>query len=345
MISRFVFLSAAVAAAILPSCSNEDVAGTEPSQENTISFSAVTPRPSRGAATTTATMKNFVVYAFTESTKIMDGVTVTRDGGSWTYSPAAYWPSTPVNFYAYSPDITNSTDIKGDTGGHIPDYLNNGQTDLLYSVNMNVGQQAAPVLMNFRHAMAKVNMMLSSKNERLKIKVSHISLCNIYLQGTFNFPDATTAADTPDIQGSWTDLKKQSDLLTFYAMGEGDEVTLTSTPTDYTENNLDVCFILPQTLNDVSLSGNEYKGSYLQVDCEIFDAASGVKVWPTGKTPSYLLVQESNCGRLVFPAKSGNVGEWQMGHAYVYNISIDNPDVLDQIDFDVPVDDYVIDQM
>lgn len=46
----------------------------------------------------------------------MDGVKVTRDGASWVYSPEAYWPVTPVNFYAFSPEINVSADITGEGG-------------------------------------------------------------------------------------------------------------------------------------------------------------------------------------------------------------------------------------
>ena len=38
------------------------------------------------------------------------------------------------------------------------------------------------------------------------------------------------------------------------------------------------------------------------------------------------------------------VDEWEIGHAYVYNIKIDNPDVLKPIMFDVSVDDYQLEQ-
>ena len=75
----------------LPACSEKEETQA-PADSNAISLSAVVPNGSRSAATTTASIKDFIVYAFTEGSMLMDGVKVTREGGSWTYSPTAYWP-------------------------------------------------------------------------------------------------------------------------------------------------------------------------------------------------------------------------------------------------------------
>lgn len=328
----------------LPACTENDEI-TDPADSNAISLSAVVPNGARSAATTTATIKDFVVYAFTEGSMLMDGVTVTREGGSWTYSPAAYWPVNPVNFYAYSPDINTTTDITGEGGGHIPGYLNNYNVDLLYAVRKDVAQQAAPVSLNFRHALSKVSMMLSSTNPRIKVVVSYISLKNVYREGSFYFPQTSTLASTPDVVGSWTNLKSLSDMITFTIIGNEDRVELTPLPTDYTLNNLDYSYVIPQPLTDVQLSATGYSGTYIEVDCEIFDTATGAKLWPNSKTPDYMLVAHTETGRIVYPATSALVKTYLPGHAYIYNIQINNPDVLDKIEFDVTVDDYTIDQM
>ncbi len=328
----------------LPACSEKDDAHA-PSDSNAISLSAVVPNGSRGASTTTATIKDFIVYAFTEGSRLMDGVKVTREGGSWTYSPTAYWPVNPVNFYAYSPEISIATDITGEGGGHIPGYLNNYNVDLLYSVRKDVVQQAAPVSLNFRHALSKVSMMLSSTNPRIKVVVSYISLKNVYREGSFDFPQESTLASTPDVVGSWTNLKSLTDMVTFAIIGNEDRVELTPQPTDYTLETLDCSYVIPQPLTDVELSASGYSGTYIEVDCEIFDTATGAKLWPNAKTPDYMLVQQTETGRIVYPASSDKVKAYLPGHAYVYNIQINNPDVLDKIEFDVTVDDYTIDQM
>lgn len=344
MKNSILFLGAIGLALMFTSC-GDDSSEMPDGNDKVISFSAVTPNGSRAASTTTATMKEFVVYGFTEGSTLMDGVKVVRNGGSWTYQPEAYWPVSPVNFYAFSPDISDSPNIGGMNGGNIPDFLNPGNVDLLYSVKTQVTQQAAPVLLNFRHALSRVSVMLSSSNQRITVKVNHVSLRNLYLQGTFNFPTSSTLASTPDVVGSWTLLKKLGDTLLFYAISTEDIVTLTPVPTDYTEGNLDYSFVIPQPLSDVEFVNSDYAGTYIQVDCEIFDTATGAKIWPNTKTPNYMLVPETNCGRIVYPTTSDKVKNWQPGHAYIYNIAINNPDVLDKIEFDVSVDDFSIDEL
>lgn len=334
----------AACAVILSACSETDEPES-PAGKNAIRLSAVVPNGSRSAATTTATIKDFIVYGFTEGSVLIDGVKVTREGGSWTYSPAAYWPVNPVNFYAYSPEINTKTDITGEGGGNIPGYVNNSDVDLLYSVRTNVAQQAAPVSLNFRHALSKVSILLSSKNPQIRVSVSYISLRNVYVQGSFNFPQSSTLASTPDVVGSWTNLKTLTDMITFAVIDHGDEMDLTPQPTDYTLSSLDHSYVIPQPLNDVQLSTTGYSGNYIEVDCEIFDVATGTKLWPNSKTPSYLLVPETETGRIVYPATTDQVKAYLPGHAYIYNIQINNPDVLDKIEFDITVDEYSVDQM
>ena len=141
-------------------------------------FSAVAPKvASRGDVTTTATIQNFAVTAYANRKILMDNVNVNRDGSRWTYSPAAYWPDVPVNFYAISPaDISASPDITGDGSGtaSINKYNNPGNVDLLYAVNYGEIQTAAPVMINFRHALSKVDVLLSSANSGIIVKVRSV---------------------------------------------------------------------------------------------------------------------------------------------------------------------------
>lgn len=340
----YYYLGLVAITAALAACDSDNEPAAQQG-DKAIKFSAVVPERSRAASTTTATIKDFVVYAFTENATLMDGVKVTRNGGSWTYSPEAYWPVSPVNFYAFSPDISSSPNIQGTAGGNIPDYLNDGMVDLLYSVRSGVMQQAAPVEMNFRHAMSNVKVLLSSSNQRIAVKVSHITINNIYIQGTFDFPTMSTLASTPEVTGSWSMLKNLNNMLLFYAISADEDAVLTPVPTDYAVNNLEHSFTIPQQLADVSLSEEGYAGTYISVECAIYDTATNAKLWPNTHTPDYMLVPHTEVGRIVYPATSDVVKEWLPGHEYVYNITINNPDVLDKIEFDVTVDDYVIDRM
>ena len=344
MNGKALIVGIATCLGFLGACSDRNDAPVS-SADDVISFNAVVPGATRGVPTTTASIKEFTVYAFTGGSMLMDGVKVTRDGGSWTYSPEAYWPVTPVNFYAFSPEIDVPSVFSAEKGGNIPGYVNHGNVDLLYSVRKDVAQQAAPVSLNFRHALSKVSVLMSSANQRINVAVSYISLKNIYLEGTFNFPESSTLSSTPDVVGSWSNLKRRSEMVTFAVIGQEDRVELTPVPTDYTLNTFDLSYVIPQPLNDVELSAGGYSGTFIEVDCEIFDSATGAKLWPNANTPDYMLVPHTETGRIIYPLTSGTVREFLPGHAYVYNIQINNPSVLDKIEFDVTVDDYSIDQM
>lgn len=337
-------LAAATVGGMFVSCADSEDE-PRPAEAGAISFGAVVPVPSRAASTTTTTINNFTVYAFTNGKPYMEGVKVSRSGAGWAYAPLAYWPATPVNFYAYSPDISNSPDIGADTQGKIVDYSNNGQTDLLYAVNMNEMAKASPVMMNFRHALSRVDVLLSSQNPAITVKVAHVSINQIDFKGTFTFPQVTTAASLPDNIGSWSDLKQPTNILTYYSFEEADYATLTTTPVNLTEGSLEISFMIPQSLEPLEASGSVFSGNCIQVDCEIYDTATGAKIWPTSATDPSLLVSQTECGKLMFPVTTATLKEWKPGHAYVYNIEIDNPAELQPIDFNVTVDEYTMEQI
>lgn len=310
---------------------------------NAIGFSALVPKTTRGAATTTSTINSFQVYAFTAGKPYMENVTVSREGATWSYSPVMYWPETPVNFYAYSPDIAHSPEVESSGLSSIVNYNNQGSTDFLYAVTLAQVAKATPVMMNFRHAMSKVNIMLSSSNSTIKVKIYHVSLLNVKQKGSFTFPSVSTASGSSDGVGVWSNQNTPYDILVFYAMSDEDLLTLTSTPVDVTENNLNVDFMIPQSLADVDFDGNEFTGNAVQIDCEIFDSASGTKIWPRADTPDYLLVPQSSAGKLVYPLTTSALRAWKIGCSYIYNIKINNPNVIRPIDFNVSVDEFNID--
>lgn len=330
----------ALAILLMASCRDDNDAPVSKGEENIIRFTATSPITSRAAPTTTATIKEFTVYAFTDGKPYMTNVAVTRKGAEWSYNPVMYWPETPVNFFAFSPMISNAPDDSDGGLGTIPNYLNSGTTDLLYAVNMNETSHAEPVQVNFRHALSNVIIKLSSVNSNITVKVAHVGLYNIAQRGTFKFPFATTAADKTDVVGSWSNLGSYGNMLTYYSISPEDDVTLDATPKDLSVGTLETSFVIPQPLTEVQFTNSGYIGSYISVDCEIFDAVSNVKIWPTPNTPSQLLVPQTDYGRLVFPMSSGAVKEYNPGYSYIYNIVINNPAELKPINFGVTIDEY-----
>lgn len=298
-------LFAAMSAAVLATACSEatDISPDDPAANGrAISFYATAPKSSRAASTTTSTLQSFLVYAFTDASVIMDGVTVSRDGGTWTYSPPVYWPASPVDFYAVSPDIR-----KG--GGSISDNtisgVEYGSTDLLYAVSLNQIENPSPVPLTFRHAMSRVTVMLSSTSNKYMVEVLHMSLNNIALTGDFTIPEQNTTDS--GVTGSWSALSAPASALTYYDI-DGNPVLLTTTPRNLTEGNLDASFFVPQPLEPLAYSTvNGFTGSYMQIDCVVKDKATGQQIWPNEHTPDYLLVRETDSGRMLFPLATPTV--------------------------------------
>ena len=341
-------LTNAVMVSVMPSCADEDRSSLQPVDSSLISFSAVAPKvASRGDVTTTATIQNFAVTAYANRKILMDNVNVNRDGSRWTYSPAAYWPDVPVNFYAISPaDISASPDITGDGSGtaSINKYNNPGNVDLLYAVNYGEIQTAAPVMINFRHALSKVDVLLSSANSGIIVKVRSVIIGNVYSQGSFFYPHQTTAANNT-VSGFWHSQSMIGDVSLYSSPGKSGTLVLTPDPTDVSESNdgMDIDFFIPQELGPLSydVDNKVFTGAYIAVDCEMFDKATGGKLFPGSHTPDNLLVTGTECGRIMYPATGGTLTQWKIGYSYVYNIAIDNPSVLfDGIEFDVKVDEF-----
>lgn len=331
---------------MLSACSSEDEPSREVVDPSVINFNAVTPRLSRGEVTTTANIKEFAVTAYSGGKILMDNVLVTRDGTQWTYSPKAYWPDTPVNFYAISPNLADCPDIEGVTTGtaSINGYRNPGNVDLLYAVNIGEIQSGSPVNINFRHALSKVDVYLSSANSTIEVKINKITIGNVYTKGSFFYPRSTTAPGSGSA-GMWHAQSEMSNIRMFAATGPEGNIALTAEATELGEDTPAGApdFFMPQELGKLTYNSNNqtFTGAYIAVDCEIFDKATGGKLFPGAQTPPYLLVEDTGCGCIMYPVTTGTLTEWKPGYSYVYNITIDDPAVLfDGIEFGVTVDEF-----
>lgn len=330
---------------LVASCSADGTHGLEAVDPSLITFNAVAAKnASRGDVTTTATIRDFAVTAYANSKILMDHVTVSRDGAKWTYSPAAYWPDVSVNFYAVSPaDMVDSPDITGAGTGtaSIDGYNNPGNVDLLYAVNYGEIQTGSPVVINFRHALSKVDVLLSSANSEIIVKVRNVKIGNVCRQGSFFYPHQTTAADNV-VSGYWHSQTLMGDITLF---SSDEELVLTPDAADVSEKEQgnDIDFFIPQELGALSYDAADkvFTGAYIAVDCEILDKATGGRLFPGAHTPDYILVPGTDCGRIMYPASGKSVTEWKIGYSYVYNITIDNPAVLfEGIEFGVTVDEF-----
>lgn len=336
-------------AAGLVSCSNYDSPeSTDRSASNAIQFAARTEY-SRAGDITTNTLTQFNVWAFTGSATspvtFMQNVVVTKSGtNTWTYSPVQYWPANQsVDFYAFAP-----ADWVGSLSPLSPvPYDAYGKTDdLIYAMSENLkGANGAPnaqVILNFRHALSKVSVRMSSTNTNLVVKVSNVALVNIMTKGNFHFPgETTTGTPTPTTICHWTGQNTPENYLLYSSTAEGKQLELTSTPVDIGDTGTGLGgakYMIPQTLS--FHNNGTGQDNYLTVECSVYDAKSGTKLWPNANTPSADIVDDE--GLLKFALNTSAFTEWDPGCHYTYNVVINSNEDMGTIDFGNPtVDTYI----
>lgn len=204
----------------------------------------------------------------------------------------------------------------------------------------------AQVLFNFRHALSKVTVKMSSTNTNLQVKVSNVALANIMTKGNFHFPSASTSG-TPSAEsiGTWSDQNTPVPYILHMSQDANDLITLTTTATDMATTGMGMGgakYMTPQTLSWRSNgAGND---NYITVMCSVYDAKSGAKLWPNANTPSENVVEGSTFGDglLKFPLSTSSFSEWHPGYHYVYNLVINSNEDMGAIEFGTPsVDSYV----
>lgn len=346
-------LMALSAMALVTACTNDET--IEMNRGEGISLSAVAGKATRAGseATTTNSIDNFHVYAFTQGLEYMNH-DVTRTDDTWTYGDTKFWPETDVDFYSYSPmDTQNgsvSIEVKGDK--KIVDYNVSGDEDLLYALNLaekkaeHEGKQ--PVTVNFRHALSQIVFKIKNTNSNLTVFVDGVKVDGIEKQGTFSWPTLSTTTqwqetekdtETDDSWGTWGIAYNKENAK---QNGYPAEITPIMEPgftgskdasvrdlTVKTDNGYKGLLLLPQTLNPwITKTGGtdenpEYKitgTARVLVKCKLVDTASDVQLWPDKDS------QEETAWvgvSLVGEPKdiSGKTEQvWKQGKRYVYTL-------------------------
>ena len=345
----------------LCSCSDNDAPGIDSSAtaSNAIRFAANTEFASRAGDITTNNLKQFYVYAYTGTDSVpelfMDNVTVSKsDNNTWTYSPIKYWPAhQTVDFYAFAPAWV------GASGPLKPVTYDNekGEEDIVYAVSLDLtGNTDAPnaqVVFNFRHALSKVTVKMSSTNENLKVEVKNVTLANIMTRGNFNFPRVSTSQTIPsgtttpgavveESIGKWTDQNSPWMYILYMAQREHESIVLTSTPIDVAqaEAGTGKQFMLPQNLVWDSNGGGG--DTYITVSGVIYDAKTGDKLWPNENTPSENVGLNGD-GYMKFPLSTSKLTNWIPGCHYIYNMVINANEEMGAIEFGTPTVDSFVD--
>lgn len=335
---------------------DEPMPGTQTANDGAIRFAAKTEL-SRSGAYTTNNLTAFNVYAYQSSdqtTPYMNNVEVTKSSSNiWTYSPIAYWPSSgTLDFYAYAPStwVGTNSPLKPIAWDNNANAFSPGATDLIYAVATGLSGHTdtpnAQVVFNFRHALSKLTVNMSSSNANLKVQVSNVVIAGVNSKGSFTFPTATTTgALTADNVGSWSGQNTPSIIYLHISQAPDDLITLTTTPTNMDDTGAGLGggkFMIPQEL--IWRSNGSGKDMYIAVMCSVYDATTGTKLWPNANTPAENVVSGSafGDGLLKFPLSTSQFTAWQPGNSYIYNLIINSNEEMGTIEFGNPtVDTYV----
>lgn len=336
-------------------CSDDvdDVPENPTTADGAIRFAAAAEL-SRAGDITTNNLTSFNVYAYTGTTSdpvtFMDNVVVSKTASNvWTYSPLQYWPAMQtVDFYAFAP----STWVGSEGPLHPVAYdAVSGTEDIVYAVSPdltgNAGVANAQVVFNFRHALSKLTVKMSSSNQNLKVVVTNVAMSNVMTRGNFTFPSGSTAGPaSAETVGKWTDQNTPNAYVLHWSQAMSEQLTLTSTPTIISASGLGrggQMYVIPQPLT--YSNGGTGSDTYIAVQCSIYDAKSGERLWPNENTPEENLINGSTSGDglLKFPLSTNRYTEWQPGVHYIYNLVINSNEEMGAIEFGNPTVDTYID--
>ena len=242
-----------------------------------------------------------------------------------------YWPDAPgalynVTFYALYPASapTTSNIVSNKTIAFDATHPIDGNTDVLYtkhqtSLSTVISSSSPAVPLRFHHALTQLAFhgKLSSdfSNDGLQVTVGSIKVCNVNSTGDLDLAATTTSL--------WGTLSTPTDYPLTMVSDEG--IVLTSTAQALTSSS-DITMVIPQVLTAWDpttqciyvVDGVSTKalttGSYLAIDCKIFDTQTGS--YMIGDATSYETIYAP------FLADPGDsTAAWEPGIRYTYTLS------------------------
>lgn len=226
-----------------------------------------------------------------------------EDDGTWKNTVTYYWPSKPLQFYAFAPTdlpVQISATVQHLSGFSVADKPA-GQQDIITAWGQGVRATPpatnGPVPLNFHHALAQIEIRASNPSDT-RVDVLGVKICRIPSTGTMNFQKSVegypawsvTAASEKDffIKGDTSISMENSTEVHSLMFGE------------------EGWLLIPQALTPWS-AGPAADGAYIAVLCTIHDGS----------------------GRLLFPDEEGLYGftavpidtVWEPGHRYVYTLN------------------------
>ena len=302
-----MMLSLAAVALLTASCSNEnDVRFEELNDANAISFAPYSVMTKGTPIIGNEEVGNYenesyfkrngrqfhVAAYFTSNTPADQylNATVTFDS-KWDYTNKAYWPSTPLNFYAVTPTMESNlyyiNDIDAE-GVLIDKYavsaITSEQQDLMYSVLLNQSkpQIGGTVVLPFKHALNQVLFKAKTESKNLKVILnpdSAITLHNIRNVAEFASSRILGEVDNPLYQSGWGNYEGFA-KYTNHIFGDKAIEICTNAETPNSINLTDptnVLMLIPQAITPWNISvpiatnnsTSGEKGAYLKISCKL----------------------------------------------------------------------------
>ena len=242
-----------------------------------------------------------------------------------------YWPDAPgalynVAFYALYPASapTTSNIVSNKTIAFDATHPIDGNTDVLYTKHLTslstvISSSSPAVPLRFHHALTQLAFQgkLSDAfiTDDLQVTVGSIKVCNVNSTGDLDLAATTTSL--------WGTLSTPTDYPLTMVSDEG--IVLTSTAQALTSSS-DITMVIPQVLTawdpttqciyvvDGVSTKTLTTGSYLAIDCKIFDTQTGS--YMIGDATSYETIYAP------FEADPGNpTATWEPGIRYTYTLS------------------------
>ena len=254
-----------------------------------IAFRTVMDRHTRATGYTSSNLTSFNVTALSEDASVyMDGVDFgTADYAKWSSAQNYYWPSHgDLDFYAYAPKAT------GDNGITFNDYKTltvtpladtDSQVDLLFACSTGnlVKDGIGGKMLNFRHAMSKVQVKVSNSNPNLRVRVEGWRLAGLDGTAVFTYSGGVTDGSGTLDRAMWSGNTDAATSGVSYTKVLDNTLLLEGAVTGPESRMLDgSAIIIPQYAGqDVAyadaVAGSSLIGSYIAVNLSIENVTDG----------------------------------------------------------------------
>lgn len=249
-----IFAGLAVAMA---SCTSEEPA--QVSDSYAIGFSTYVGKATRAGDVNTESLTSFAVYGGTEKGEF-NGTAVTKQNGSWTYSPLQYWSEgAKYKFAAVAPAVNGASYDYASNALSVADYTPGDDDLIVASTNEIEGKSAdnTAVALNFKHALSKVQFSFNGIEEGKTL--SNVKLCAVKNKA------ALSVTYVNGVAPAWT-LAEGSGEYEYAIDAEGKGVK----------------YLLPQNLDAAKITY-----TYGDAEHTILVKTADVAAWEMGKAYNY----------------------------------------------------------